>query len=136
MSKIKVFECTKDGGPDSPVTAYFLIEWKDCFSIALLKFNVGGREAYHTHAFNALTWFLKGSMVEQDIGGEVYVYRRRLLPKHTPRTKNHRVLAKEVSWCITLRGPWVQVWTEHLKGVRTIFTWGRVKYLKKGDNNE
>lgn len=46
----------KDGGQQSTVTGYWLIEWKNVFSIVLLKFEKGTREAYHTHAFNAFSW--------------------------------------------------------------------------------
>lgn len=53
----------KDGGPESPVDAYFLVELKGLFSIALLKFNKGCREAFHSHAFDAWTWFLSGDLV-------------------------------------------------------------------------
>ena len=56
---MKLFSKCKDGGKESPVDGYFLIECKGLFSVALLKFNKGGREAYHTHAFDAYTWFLK-----------------------------------------------------------------------------
>jgi hypothetical protein len=109
---VRLFNKTKDGGPKSHVDAYFLCEFKNWFSIALLKFNVGGRGVYHTHAFNAYTWFLKGSLVEEDIDGSVYAYTRSLFPKYTPKTKNHRVKAYEPSWCVTIRGPWSDRWTE------------------------
>ena len=54
---------TKDGGPKSSV------EIKSIGSIALLKFNKGGRKEFHTHAFNALTWFIAGSLKEEMYNG-------------------------------------------------------------------
>lgn len=107
-----IFRKAKDGGPESPVDAYFLIEWKALFSIAILKFNKGARENYHTHAFHALTWFLSGNLIEEDITGTKYVYSKSLLPKVTKREKNHRVKALTNSWCFTVRGPWSKYWTE------------------------
>jgi len=124
---MKIFQKSKDGGPDSPVDAYFLIECKHLFSVALLKFNKGGREAFHTHAFNAWTWFLKGSLEEEDISGEKYIYKKSILPKITLRKKNHRVKASVDSWCLTIRGPWESTWQESHKGSLTKFTWGRKK---------
>tara|TARA_R110000850_G_scaffold46581_2_gene117297 strand:- start:5 stop:406 length:402 start_codon:yes stop_codon:yes gene_type:complete len=117
----------KDGGSDSPVDAYFLIEIKSLFSVAILKFNKGGREAFHTHAFNAYTWFLKGDLEEEDVLGSKYQYKRSLLPKYTTIEKNHRVLAKEDSYCLTVRGSWVNIWTEYRKddNTSTLFTLGR-----------
>lgn len=121
----KLLESAPDGGKDSPVTAYFLFECKSVGSIALLRFNKGGREAFHTHAFTALTWFLWGTMEEHDIDGTVYKYTRSILPKLTWKTKNHTVQAMETSWCLTIRGPWDRTWTEHLNGVKTRLAWGR-----------
>lgn len=116
---------TKDGGPQSPVDAYFLFEIKYFMSIALLKFNKGGREAFHTHAFNALTWFLNGDLVEESIDGTTHVYKHSLLPKITKREKNHRVYAIKTSWCLTIRGPWTQTWTETHEDTLTTLTHGR-----------
>ena len=61
---MRILQKTKDGGKESTVDAYFLIELKGWFSVALLKFNKGSRVNYHSHAFDALTWFIKGDMVE------------------------------------------------------------------------
>jgi len=122
-----IFKTSKDGGPESPVIAYFLIEWKGLFSVAILKFNKGGREAFHTHAFNSLTWFIKGSLIEVDVSGARLRYKRSLKPKLTTRSKNHRVVALKDSWCLTLRGPWVENWTEYNRkiNVTTTFSHGR-----------
>lgn len=52
---MKILSKSYDGGPDSGVDGYWLIEIKSWFSIVLLHFNPGTREAFHNHAFNALT---------------------------------------------------------------------------------
>lgn len=122
---MKFFSRSKDGGPESPVDAFFFVEIKSLFSIAVLRFNYGSREAFHTHAFNALTWFIRGDLVEQDVNGDYYVYKRSILPKLTRRTKNHRVIAVETSWCFTLRGPWQKTWTETKDGKSIVLTHGR-----------
>ena len=122
------FMCKKkDGGPDSPVDAYFLIELKGLFTIALLRFDKGTREAYHTHAFNAFTWFLLGSLWEQDIDSSTIQYKRAWRPKNTPRVKWHRITAAQTSWCLTIRGPWAYSWKEYDPKTETIttFTSGR-----------
>jgi len=91
------------------------------------SFSEAVREAYHTHAFNAWTWFLKGELVEEDVSGELYNYERSLLPKTTLKGKNHRVKADTNSWCFTLRGPWVDRWTEYNESEdeTSVFTHGR-----------
>ena len=82
-----------------------------------------------THAFNALTWFISGDLYEEDAIGETYKYKKSLLPKITPRNKNHRVLAIKNSYCFTIRGKWVDNWTEYNKDKdeTTILGWGRNK---------
>ena len=122
---MRFFNRSKDGGSDSPVEALFLFEIKSLCSIAILKFNKGGREAYHTHAFHALTWFILGELVEQDIDGSYRIYRRSLFPKLTRRTKNHCVVAYCDSWCLTIRGPWSNTWTEDTDTHHTVLTHGR-----------
>lgn len=132
---MKFLQKAKDGGPESPVDGYFLIELKGLFSIALLKFNKGGRENYHTHAFHALTWFLFGDLIEEDITGAEYRYKRSWLPKFTSRSKNHRVRAAKNSWCFTIRGPWSDTWTEDVPFPREtiVLTHGRKIVRKEGE---
>lgn len=122
-----LFKKRKDGGKSSPVDAYFVCEIKGLVSIAFLKFNKGGREAFHTHAFDALTWFLSGDLVEEDVDGSTYSYKRSLIPKFTSKLKNHRVKAAKDSWCFTLRGAWDKTWTEYNKeeDTTTTFSHGR-----------
>lgn len=110
---MRFLQKTKDGGKESTVDAYFLIEIKGLFSIALLKFNKGSRTNFHSHAFNAMTWFIKGDMTEHDIGGQTKQYKRSLWPKITKRDNFHKVVAKEPSWCFTVRGKWVDAWREY-----------------------
>jgi DNA modification methylase len=55
---LKFLTKTKDGGPESPVDAYFLFEIKSLCSVALLKFNRGCREAHHTQKPVALMEYL------------------------------------------------------------------------------
>lgn len=121
----RLFSVTSDGGKDSGVTAYFLIEWKVLFSIGILHFREGTREAYHSHAFNALTWWLKGSVTEMKIDGTQKDYHASLIPKYTSRENFHKVKSYKDTWALTLRGPWVDTWREFTKtGFRTL-THGR-----------
>jgi len=110
---MKVLQKCKDGGPKSPVDGYFLWEIKGLCSVALLKFNKGSRENYHSHAFNAFTWFISGNLMEVLKGSDSYVYSRSLVPKFTPRDNCHRVIAYTDSWCFTVRGPWSRTWKEY-----------------------
>lgn len=125
---MRFLEKTKDGGPLSPVTAYFLIEIKPLFSIALLKFNPGARDNFHTHAFHALTFFLKGDMGEyiRKEGETLYKPYKDFSFKITPRSRLHRVKSWKTSWALSFRGPWTKTWTEETpEGETIILTNGR-----------
>lgn len=110
----------KDGGPDSSVTGYWLIEAKSLFSICLLKFEGKSREAFHTHAFHAISWLLKGHLVENwkfrppFKMGFIRHYNPSIVPIITPRQRMHKVDSDGTSWVLTFRGPWSKEWKEYL----------------------
>lgn len=133
---MRFFQKVKDGGPASTVESYTLIEVKSLFSIMVLKFNPGSRTNFHSHAFNALTWFIKGGMKEEDLSGLEHEYRRSVVPKLTRRSKFHKVIADTTSWCFTIRGPWSKQWYEYNPNTKTYDTLknGRV-ILNSEDTN-
>lgn len=121
----KFFYKKFDGGKDSGVTGYFLIEWKKFFSIGLLHFKEGSREAYHSHAFSALSWFVYGSVTEEHLDGRTKEFKPSILPKLTPRSCFHKVISHENTWCFTIRGPWLDEWSEYKNDSMITLTHGR-----------
>jgi hypothetical protein len=123
------FAVAKDGGPESHVTGYWLVECKTLFSIVLLRFDDGTRDAYHTHAFNALSWVLRGHLVERyktQHGTAQRWYLPSLVPILTRRERFHQVQSRGTSWVLSLRGPWVATWREGLADGRELaLTYGR-----------
>lgn len=124
----------KDGGPDSTVWGFWPIEIKSLFSVALLCFEDGSRDAFHTHAFNSISWLLKGRLVEHVKEGSTDQLREyfvehvpSLWPIITKRVPMHKVSSNGRSWVITFRGPWVNHWWEYLPktGIWTRLTHGR-----------
>lgn len=108
----------KDGGPESTVWGFWLIEIKSLFSIALLCFEHGSREAYHNHAFNSISWVLSGSLIEFVRKGKGWnkwvAYRPSWRPIFTSRDRMHKVTSVGRSWVLTFRGPWRDRWQEFL----------------------
>ena len=102
-----------DGGKKSGVTGFWLFEIKSLFSIAFLRFSKGTRENYHSHAFNAYSWFLKGKVEEQHLGKPSKTWTPSIFPKYTPRSTFHRVNALENTYALTIRGPWSKSWMEY-----------------------
>jgi hypothetical protein len=125
---MKLFSIGKDGGPFSTVTGYWLIELKKLFSIALLKFENGSRDEYHTHAFDSLSWVLKGHLREEELNGGISDHRPSLLPILTERKTFHRVFSHGTTWVFTLRGPWAKQWLEYspLDDMLSVLEDGRV----------
>ena len=119
---MKFFFKRKDGGANSTVTGYWLIECKSLFSIVLLRFDKGSREAYHSHAFNAVTWFLSGLVREKDRVKGNKLWKASLTPKYTPRSCLHKVVGIKPAWAISFRGPWKKTWEEYLPKTGQTYT--------------
>ena len=123
---MKMFKKSYDGGPSSGVTGYWLIEAKNMFSIVLLRFSPGSREAYHNHAFNAVTWWLKGAVVEQHKDGRHILWKPSLKPKLTTKDCFHKIVASPAgAWALSFRGPWDKTWQEHKAGKTITLAQGR-----------
>lgn len=115
---MKLLWNAKDGGPESRVWCWG-IESKRFGSVLLLKFGEGSREAYHTHAFNSISWLLRGFLTERHIPRQFvqYVehYEPSLRPIRTYRETNHMVEGgAKASWVLSFRGPWADTWREWL----------------------
>ena len=114
---MKFLKKMKDGGAESTVTGYWLVEIKDWFSIVLLKFEGKSREAYHTHAFNCWNWLIRGALKESRICGDSRYYQDNNSSRFFKITKDdfHKVDSiSPVSWILSFRGPWDDTWKEYL----------------------
>jgi quercetin dioxygenase-like cupin family protein len=100
------------------VWGFWLVEIKPLFSVALLCFENGSREAYHEHAFNSWSLVLKGEL-EEDVAffdrgaGFTRLYGTGCFV-HTPRECCHKVKSVGRTWVLTFRGPWADRWREWL----------------------
>lgn len=123
---MKLFRKMKDGGPDSTVTGYWLIECKSLFSIVLLKFEGRSREAYHTHAFNAWSYIFPSGMglMEHFVDGTCKFLKPDSLV-YTPRESMHKVDSSGTNWILSFRGPWTSTWKEINEHGNQTLTHGR-----------
>jgi hypothetical protein len=122
---LKLLEVSKDGGPESTVWAYWLNEFKSAFSIVLLKFENGTREAFHSHAFNCISWILRGKLEERHLDGRVQYHYPSWKPVITKRSTFHQVCSYGRTWVISFRGPWAKTWEEIENGEGKTLTNGR-----------
>lgn len=115
---MKILSYGKDGGPNSTVWGFWFIEWKSLFSVAVLVFENGSREAYHNHAFNSISWVLKGKLIEEILDAPEDDWVKRYFPSIKPiftkRNTFHKVTSEGRSWVLTFRGPWAKEWKEYL----------------------
>ena len=121
----------KDGGAESKVEGFYFVEIKSLFSIVLLHFSDGSREAYHNHAFNAISWLLRGQLMECPLKGEMNLYLPSPLPIYTPRTMFHKVVSIGDTWVLSFRGPWSNTWKEFIPATKSFktLTHGRKEVL-------
>jgi hypothetical protein len=126
---MKILSLSKDGGPESTVWAYWLCEFKSLFSVVLLRFDNGTRDAYHSHAFDAVSWVLRGRLVEICIGCQtpgIRTYTPHVRPIVTRRDTFHMVRSVGRTWVLSFRGPWVDRWREYtIEGGTRTLTHGR-----------
>jgi hypothetical protein len=104
-----------DGGKASNVTGYWLFEIKNLCSIVVLKFEPSHRENFHSHAFNALTIWLKGEVLEERLDTYKNTAFKAGNFKYTPKENVHKIHCKKTAWCISFRGPWSNTWFEYNK---------------------
>jgi len=125
---MKLFKRGKDGGAESTVTGYWLCEFKSLFSIVLLKFENGTRDAFHTHAFNSVSWLLRGKLIEHLHNSDrIGVYLPSLRPIHTSEETYHKVESVGRTWVLSFRGPWAKTWQEYTADGERTLTHGRVE---------
>ena len=121
---MKLFSKAPDGGIDSGVTGYFLIEHKKYLSIVLLHFQKGTREAYHSHAFNAITIWIKSKVIEYHLNKSNKNWCAGKI-KYTDRNTFHKIEALNSTWALSFRGPWVDTWQEYKNNKLITLTHGR-----------
>lgn len=112
----------KDGGKESKVWCYG-VEIKKLFSIILLRFEDGSREAYHSHAFNCLNWVLKGELQEDRLNRKKVILRNdhnhfkylsSFIPFIIKKEHLHKVTSIGRTLVLSFRGPWANEWIEYL----------------------
>ena len=124
---MKLLRYAKDGGPESTVSGFFIVEIKSLFSIVLLRFEDGSRDAYHEHAFNSVSWVLRGKLKEHHKNRlPNTTYEAGWRPVVTKRSTFHKVTSIGRTWVLSFRGPWSKTWREWVpqQGYKTL-THGR-----------
>lgn len=115
------------------ILSYALFEWKLLFSVIIYNWKTIRQNRFHSHAFPAIAFLLKGEYVEEvykdgKIITKVVGKDQRFKPRYLPRHYTHRILkAKPQTYTIVFTGPWTRYWYEWFEDTNTWvkYTWGR-----------
>lgn len=95
---------------DQNVTELTILEYKKLFSIKLFKFHKtnGKQDRFHTHAFNAYSFLLKGNYIEEVLEGNVIkkLPRNRSRLLFIPKDSFHRITKGTDCTTLLITGPW------------------------------
>lgn len=95
---------------DQSVTELTILEYKKLFSIKLFKFHKssGKQDRFHTHAFNALSFLIKGDYTEEIIKDNKIMKCRRNRSRilYIPKDSYHRITKSDSCYTLLLTGPW------------------------------
>ena len=110
-----------------------------------LRFEHGSREAFHSHAFNSVSWVLRGGGLVEEFHPDSPEYTegtagpgalcfRVHLPSWRPvltfRDTYHKVASSGRTWVLTFRGPWAPTWRDQAVGEpERVLTHGRREVL-------
>ena len=112
------------------IDRFTLFEFKPLGGIILNRFNTKTQDRFHTHAFPAVSFMLRGyyrECVLQPNGLEYYVTIKPGI-RYIPTYYNHQILDSSTNaLSITVMGPWGWSWSEtHAEKKTTrVYTWGR-----------
>lgn len=120
------------------VTRYTLIEIKWLFSIYLHSIETFAQDRFHTHAFNALMWILRGGytdVIKHGIGPNCPTETKEFRAgdfRYIPRELNHKLTrAKPGTLSLLVVGPYSTIWTEETDdNTLRILTRGRVPLIE------
>lgn len=110
---------------EQSVTELTILEYKKWFSIKLFNFHKseGVQDRFHTHAFNAYSFLLKGDYTEEVLEDNKIVkcLRSRSKALFIPKDSYHRITRSK--GCITLlvTGPWGDTFKELRKIVGDMY---------------
>ena len=115
------------------VTQYTLIECKELFSVIFYRWNTIDQVRFHTHAFNAYAFLLRGYYEEKIIvDGEIIekTVNQWLKPRFLAKNYCHSIgYAKPQTMTLVITGAWQDTWQEYFPDTKkwVTYSWGRNK---------
>lgn len=113
------------------IVQYTIFENKYFGGIWIYNWKTILQNRFHTHAFNAYAFLLRGSYIEEVIENNIIITKnvnQWLKPRFLPKNYCHRILkAQPNTWTIVFFGKWSKFWYEYFEDTKTWikYTWGR-----------
>ncbi len=113
------------------IQRFTLFELKNIGGIIINLFNTQTQDRYHSHAFAAWSWMIKGFYFEDVWLNGKATTKRISKSRFIPKDYTHKITYSAPNTIsITFEGPWDYQWAEYFDDGRVkIYTWGR-KVLK------
>lgn len=137
LKEIKVCKSKEVALGKGSVTQFTLFECKQLFSIIFYKWNTVDQVRFHTHAFNAYAFLLRGYYHEKIIKDNKIIEKtvdQILKPRFLARNYCHSIgYAKPNTMTVVISGRWQKNWKEYFPdtGTWVTYSWGRHKIDSK-----
>jgi hypothetical protein len=137
LKNIKFFTSKDVALGEGSVTQYTFFECKELFSIIFYKWNTVDQVRFHTHAFPAYAFLLRGFYHEKVITEDKRIIKKIVnqlfKPRFLARNYCHSIgYAKPNTVTMVFVGRWSKQWKEYFPDTKTWVTyeWGRKKVNK------
>lgn len=126
------------------IRRFTIIEVKYLGGIVVNIFNTEDQDRFHSHAFSALSWMVKGHYYEDVVvEGKRVITKKIEKSRFIPRNYIHKITKSSPNaMSITFEGPWESTWNEYFDNGRIkTYSWGRTvtfdsKYVELGKNEK
>ena len=133
---IKFFKSKEVALGVGSVTQYTVFECKQLFSIIFYRWNTVDQVRFHTHAFNAYAFLLRGYYEEKVIKDNKIINKtvnQLFKPRFLARNYCHSIgYAKPNTMTLVITGRWQDTWQEYFPDTEewVTYSWGRQKTNK------
>ncbi len=109
------------------IQRFILFEFKFIGGIILNIFNTDNQDRFHSHAFHAFSWMIKGWYNEDIILDNKVISKKIVHSRIIPKNYIHKIKeSSKNAISITFEGPWGNTWNEFFDDGRIkLYTWGR-----------
>jgi len=133
IKQMKFFTSKEVSLGKGSVTQYTLFESKYLFSIIFYRWNTVDQVRFHTHAFNAYAFLLRGYYEEKVIVNNKVIDKavnQLFKPRFLAKNYCHSIgYAKPQTLTLVITGRWQDTWQEYFPDTKkwVTYSWGRNK---------